>query len=175
MGDSWTSSSVGSAKRGPLGLHRARSAHIQIRYSISCELIRGLAFAVRPCWEVYSCKDLNGHPTGHVVKVLETASSLDSIKGGQAGTEAYAMYLGELRAARGSCRTWSRFRSPPLPSGACAAGAGGCSARGEFAAAAGSEGRFSAGCAPQSVRRDRHWCCPAAAQIRKVAEQQNFE
>jgi len=35
-----TSPSVGSAKRGPLGLHRARSARIQIRHSISCELIR---------------------------------------------------------------------------------------------------------------------------------------
>ncbi len=32
-----TSPSIGSAKRGPLGLHRARSARIQIRYSISCE------------------------------------------------------------------------------------------------------------------------------------------
>jgi hypothetical protein len=40
--------------------------------------------------EVYSCKDLNGQPTGRVVKVSKTASSLDSIKGGQAGTEAYA-------------------------------------------------------------------------------------
>ncbi len=34
------SPSVRSAKIGPLGLHRARSARIQIRYSISCELIR---------------------------------------------------------------------------------------------------------------------------------------
>jgi hypothetical protein len=46
--------------------------------------------------EVYSCKDLNGQPTGRVVKVSKTASSLDSIKGGQARTEAYAMYLGEI-------------------------------------------------------------------------------
>ncbi len=49
--------------------------------------------------EVYSCKDLNGHPTGRVVKV--SASSLDSIKGGQTGTEAYAMYLGEMCALSG--------------------------------------------------------------------------
>ncbi len=46
--------------------------------------------------EVYSCKDLNGQPTGRVVKVSKTASSLDSIKGAQARTEAYAMYLGEM-------------------------------------------------------------------------------
>jgi hypothetical protein len=32
--------SIGSVKRGPLGLHCARRARIQIRYSISCELIR---------------------------------------------------------------------------------------------------------------------------------------
>jgi len=51
--------------------------------------------------EVYSCKDLNGQPTGRVVKVSKTASSLDSIKGGQAGTEAYAMYLGEMCAQSG--------------------------------------------------------------------------
>jgi hypothetical protein len=35
-----TSPSVGSTKRGPLGLHRARRARIQIRHSISCKLIR---------------------------------------------------------------------------------------------------------------------------------------
>jgi len=51
--------------------------------------------------EVYSCKDLNGQPTGRVVKVSKTASSLDSIKGGQAGTEAYAMFLGEMCAQSG--------------------------------------------------------------------------
>ncbi len=34
-----TSPSVGSAKRGPLGLHRTRSARIQIRYPIPCEFI----------------------------------------------------------------------------------------------------------------------------------------
>jgi len=48
--------------------------------------------------EVYSCKDLNGHPTGRAVKVSKTASSLDSIKEGQAGAEAYALYLGEMCA-----------------------------------------------------------------------------
>jgi hypothetical protein len=46
--------------------------------------------------EVYSCKDLNGHPTGRAVKVSKTASSLDSIKEGQAGAEACALYLGEM-------------------------------------------------------------------------------
>jgi hypothetical protein len=51
--------------------------------------------------EVFPCKDLNGQPTGRVVKVSKTASSLDSIKGGQAGTEAYAMYLGEMCAQSG--------------------------------------------------------------------------
>jgi hypothetical protein len=35
-----TSQLVGSAKRGPLGLHRTRSARIQIRYPIFCEFIR---------------------------------------------------------------------------------------------------------------------------------------
>jgi hypothetical protein len=35
-----TSPLVGSAKRGLLGLHHARSACIQIRHSMSCELIR---------------------------------------------------------------------------------------------------------------------------------------
>ncbi len=64
--------------------------------------IRGLTLIGR--WhfsEVYSCKDLNGQPTGRVVKVSKTASSLDCIKGGQAGTEAYAMYLGEMCALSG--------------------------------------------------------------------------
>ena len=52
--------------------------------------------------EVYSCRDSNGHPTGLVVKVSKTASSLDSIKEGQAGTEAYALFLGEMLALSGA-------------------------------------------------------------------------
>jgi hypothetical protein len=52
--------------------------------------------------EVYSCRDSNGHPTGLVVKVAKTASSLDSIKEGQAGTEAYALFLGEMLALSGA-------------------------------------------------------------------------
>ena len=52
--------------------------------------------------EVYSCRDSNGHPTGLVVKVAKTASSLDSIKEGQAGTEAYALFLGEMCALSGA-------------------------------------------------------------------------
>jgi len=67
-----------------------------------CMGIHGLTLIGRGHFsEVYSCKDLNGQPTGRVVKVSKTASSLDSIKGGQAGTEAYAMYLGEMCAQSG--------------------------------------------------------------------------
>ncbi len=64
--------------------------------------IRGLTLIRRGHFsEVYSRKDLNGHPTGHVVKVSKAASRLDSIKEGQAETEAYAMYLGEMCARSG--------------------------------------------------------------------------
>jgi hypothetical protein len=35
-----TSPSIGPAKRGPLGMHRTRSARIQIKYSFPCDLIR---------------------------------------------------------------------------------------------------------------------------------------
>ena len=98
--------------------------------------------------EVYSCRDMAGQPTGYAVKVSNTASSLDSIKEGQAGAEAYALYLGEMVLAqfpglkkrpivsvvelllvsvRASAlnlkigRTWSMVRSPPPPSAAAIA------------------------------------------------------
>ena len=53
--------------------------------------------------EVYSLRDGAGRSTGRAVKISKTASSLDSLQGGQAGTEAYAMYLGGLLAAANGC------------------------------------------------------------------------
>ena len=53
--------------------------------------------------EVYSLRDGEGRSTGRAVKISKAASSLDSLKGGQAGTEAYAMYLGGLLAAANGC------------------------------------------------------------------------
>ncbi len=54
---------------------------------------------------------MNGHPTGRVVKVSKTASSFDSIKGGQTGTGAYAMYLGEMCARSGKRYPFVRVMS----------------------------------------------------------------
>ena len=60
--------------------------------------------------EVYSCRDMAGQPTGYAVKVSNTASSLDSIKEGQAGAEAYALYLGEMCARSGGRSPFVRVR-----------------------------------------------------------------
>ena len=58
--------------------------------------------------EVYSCRGADGHPTGRALKVSKTASSLDSIKEGQAGTEAWALLLGEMSALAGGLSPFVR-------------------------------------------------------------------
>lgn len=51
--------------------------------------------------EVFSGRNAEGNTTGHAIKVSKTASSLVSIKEGQAGTEAFAMHLGAMYAKSG--------------------------------------------------------------------------
>jgi hypothetical protein len=52
--------------------------------------------------EVFSLRDADGNRTGTAVKISTKTSSLDSIKTGQAGTEAYALHIGEMLAAAGA-------------------------------------------------------------------------
>lgn len=51
--------------------------------------------------EVFSLRDADGNRTGSAVKISTKTSNLDSIKTGQAGTEAYALLVGEMLAASG--------------------------------------------------------------------------
>jgi serine/threonine protein kinase len=59
--------------------------------------------------EVYSLLDEQGRSTSRAVKVSKTSSSLDSIKNGQAGTEAYALFLGEMHARTGEKSPFMRL------------------------------------------------------------------
>jgi len=59
--------------------------------------------------EVFSLRDREGNPTGGAVKVSTNASSLESIKMGQAGTEAYALHIGEMLAAAGGSSPFMRL------------------------------------------------------------------
>ena len=70
--------------------------------------------------EVYSCRNDEGSRTGRAVKVSKTASSLVSIKEGQAGTEAFAMHLGDMCAKTGGLSPFlsaSRLLAVPAAGG----------------------------------------------------------